>query len=318
MTAQEVIYMTTETKPSWYQRVARLLDKESVAGYVFASPFIVGFLAFTIAPMIYSFIISFTSYRISSPPTWIGIDNYVRMFTRDPRFLRSIGVTLHYVIVSVPLKVGFALFVAFLLTRSTRLAAFYRSVYYLPSLIGGSVAVSLVWKELFAIKGAVNNALGAIGLPNAIAWLGDPDYAIYVLVLLAAWQFGSSMIIFAAGLKQIPESYYEAAEIDGGSTWQQFIYITLPCLSPVILFNLIMQTISAFMNFTQAFIITKGGPMDSTLFYALYLYTSAFNYFEMGYASAMAWILLIMVAVVTALIFKTSDRWVYYESKGGQ
>lgn len=310
--------MAVETKRSYYQRFVRFMDKESVAGYVFASPFIIGFLAFTILPMIYSLAISFTKYSISQPPTWIGVENYVRMFTRDPRFIRSIWVTLYYVFASVPLKVGFALLVAFLLTRNTRLATFYRSVYYLPSLIGGSVAVSLVWKELFAVKGVVNRFLGAIRLPANIQWLGDPDYAIWVLILLAVWQFGSSMIIFAAGLKQIPESYYEAAEIDGGSTLQQFVYITLPCLSPVILFNLVMQTISAFMNFTQAFVITRGGPMDSTQFYALYLYRSAFNYFEMGYASAMAWVLLVIVGIVTAIIFKTSDRWVYYESKGGR
>lgn len=310
--------MAAQNRASRYQGLVRFLDREAVAGYVFASPFIIGFLAFTILPMLYSFYISFTSYRIASAPQWIGISNYVRMFTRDPRFLKSIGVTLYYVVVSVPLKVGFALFVAFLLTRKTRMAALYRSIYYLPSLIGGSVAVSLVWKELFALKGVVNNVLSALGLSGNVSWLGDPTYAVFVLVLLAVWQFGSSMIIFAAGIKQIPETYYEAAEIDGGSTIQQFFYITLPCLSPIVLFNLIMQTISAFMNFTQAFIITKGGPMDSTLFYALYLYQSAFNYFEMGYASAMAWVLLVMVGIVTALIFKTSARWVYYESKGGR
>lgn len=293
-------------------------NKEAVSGYIFASPFIIGFLAFTIMPMLYSLYISFTDFRIAAPPVWVGLGNYIRMFTNDPRFVKSVTVTLYYVVVSVPLKVGFALVVAFLLTRRTSLAAFYRSVYYLPSLIGGSVAVSLVWKELFAVEGVVNNIRSLLGFKDAIPWLGHPSYAIWVLVLLTVWQFGSSMIIFAAGLKQIPESYYEAAQIDGGSLLQQFFYITLPCLSPVILFNLIMQTIAGFMNFTQAFIITNGRPMDSTLFYALYLYKSAFNYFEMGYASAMAWILLIMIAAVTALIFKTSDRWVFYESKGGK
>lgn len=297
--------------------VRKFIHKEAVSGYFFASPFILGFFFFTIIPMVYSLYISFTNYRITSSPKWIGLGNYTRMFTSDPRFVKSIKVTLYYVVASVPLKVGFALIVAFLLTRKTRLAGFYRSVYYLPSLIGGSVAVSLVWKEIFSLKGLVNNLLQWLGLKQ-IAWLGDPSYAIWVLILLSVWQFGSSMIIFAAGLRQIPESYYEAAEIDGGSLLQQFFYITLPTLSPVILFNLVMQTISAFMNFTQAFIISSGGPMDSTLFYALYLYQSAFNYFEMGYASAMAWILLLMVAAVTALIFKTSDHWVYYESKGGE
>lgn len=301
-----------------HRSLKEFINKEAVCGYIFSAPFIIGFFAFTIIPMLYSLYISFTDFRITSAPVWLGLNNYIRMFTSDPRFAKSVSVTLYFVVLSVPLKVGFALVVAFLLTRGNHLAGFYRSIYYLPSLIGGSVAVSLVWKALFASKGVVNNLLAMLGYKGTIYWLGDPTFAIFVLVLLTVWQFGSSMIIFAAGLKQIPVSYYEAAQIDGGSLPQQFFYITLPCLSPVILFNLVMQTIAGFMNFTQAFIITKGGPMDSTLFYALYIYNRAFNYFEMGYASAMAWILLIMIAVVTALIFKTSDRWVYYESKEGK
>lgn len=300
------------------RNLKRFIHSEAVSGYIFASPFIIGFLAFTIIPMLYSLFISFTSFRITSKATWLGLDNYIRMFSGDPRFVKSVLVTLYYVFVSVPLKVGFALLVAFLLTRKTRIAGFYRSVYYLPSLIGGSVAVSLVWKELFAVKGVINRVLMLFGQQEPIFWLGDPRYSIWILILLTVWQFGSSMLIFAAGLKQIPTSYYEAAAIDGASVFQQFSHITLPCLSPIILFNLVMQTISGFMNFTQAFIITQGGPMDSTLFYALYLYFSAFNYFEMGYASAMAWVLLLIVATVTALIFKTSNYWVFYEAKGGE
>jgi len=298
----------------------KILHSETFSGYVFSAPFIIGFLAFTIIPMIYSLFISFTSYKISSSPVWTGLSNYIRMFSEDPRFLKSIGVTLYYVVLSVPLKVGFALVVAFLLTRKNSLAGFYRSVYYLPSLIGGSVAVTLVWKELFAAKGVVNTFLAILGVKNPISWLGDPNFAIWILVLLAIWQFGSSMIIFAAGLKQIPVSYYEAAKMDGGSLRQQFFFITLPCLSPVIFFNTVMQTIGGFMSFTQAYIISKGtgGPMDSTMFYALYIYKQAFNYYEMGYASALAWVLLLIIALVTALIFKTSDTWVYYESKGGK
>lgn len=225
---------------------------------------------------------------------------------------------MYYVLFSVPMKVFFALIIAFILTRNSRLISVYRSVYYLPSLIGGSVAVSLVWKELFASKGVINSMLAAFGFKETIYWMGDPRYAIWILILLTVWQFGSSMIIFAAGLKQIPVSYYEAAKMDGGSLTQQFFYITLPCLSPVIFFNLVMQTISGFMTFTQAFIITNGGPTDSTLFYALNIYKRAFNYFEMGYASAMAWVLLVMIAGVTALIFKSSSAWVFYESKGGK
>jgi len=240
------------------------------------------------------------------------------MFTNDPMFGNSIKVTIYYVVASVPLKIFFALFVAMLLTRTKILSGFYRSIYYLPSLIGGSVAVSLVWKELFASRGVINTLFAMLGVEETVFWLGDPNLAIWTLILLSVWQFGSSMIIFAAGLKQIPISYYEAARIDGSSFWQQTLYITLPCLSPVILFNTVMQTIGAFMSFTQAFIITNGGPMDSTMFYALYLYNRAFNYHEMGYASALAWFLLLMVGVVTMLIFKTSDQFVYYESKGGR
>lgn len=295
----------------------RIIHSEALCGYIFSLPFIIGFLVFTIVPILISFYLSFTDYNITSAPKWVGAANYVRMFTDDPRFYKSIGVTLYYVLVSVPLKLAFALVIAFILTRNSRMMSFYRSVYYLPSLIGGSVAVILVWKELFASEGLINALITAVGLPK-IFFLGDPRYAIWILILLSGWQFGSSMIIFAAGLKQIPVTYYEAARIDGASLIQQFFRITLPCLSPVILFNLVMQTISGFMSFTQTFIVSDGlgGPMDSTLFYALYLYKHAFNYFEMGYASAMAWVLLIMIALVTAIIFKTSDTWVFYESKG--
>jgi len=296
----------------------RLIHNEAVSGYVFALPFIAGFLGFTIVPMLFSFYLSFTSYRIGAESIWIGFDNYIRMFTNDPMFGNSIKVTIYYVVASVPLKIFFALFVAMLLTRTKILSGFYRSIYYLPSLIGGSVAVSLVWKELFASRGVINNLFAMLGVEETVFWLGHPNLAIWTLILLSVWQFGSSMIIFAAGLKQVPISYYEAARIDGSSFLQQTLYITLPCLSPVILFNTVMQTIGAFMSFTQAFIITNGGPMDSTMFYALYLYNRAFNYHEMGYASALAWILLLMVGFVTMLIFKTSDQFVYYESKGGR
>ncbi len=294
---------------------SHLKRQETICGFVFSAPFIIGFLAFTIFPMLFSFYLSFTDYSITKSPNFVGFANYIRMFTDDPRFVKSVGVTLYYVFASVPLKLGFALLVAFLLTRPTKAVSVYRAVYYLPSLIGGSVAVSLVWKELFASEGVINTILAALGVDKTIYWIGDPRFAIWILIFMSAWQFGSSMIIFAAGLKQIPVVYYEAARIDGASLWMQFRYITLPSLSPVIFFNLVMQTISAFMSFTQAFIITGGQPADSTLFYALYIYTRAFNYFDMGYASAMAWILLAMIALVTAVMFKTSSNWVFYESK---
>jgi multiple sugar transport system permease protein len=296
-------------------RLVRFLEKEGVTGYVFAMPFILGFLGFTIIPMVISLLLSFASYNITSAPKWAGLVNYARMFTGDARFGKSITVTLYYVFVSVPLKLGFALFIAYILTRKNALMSVYRAVYYLPSLVGGSVAVTLVWKELFASKGLVNTILAGLGMRDPVYWMGDPRFSIWTLILLAVWQFGSSMIIFAAGLKQIPSTYYEAAAMDGASLGRQFFTITLPILSPVILFNFVMQTISGFMSFTQAFIITNGGPMDSTLFYALYVFNQAFRYFDMGYASALAWVLLLMIGIVTAVIFKTSSTWVYYESK---
>ena len=293
---------------------SKLVDNQNIAGYFFIMPWVLGFLAFTIIPIFASLYLSFTSYNLTSSPKWVGIQNYVRMFTDDPLFYKSIKVTLYYVIFAVPLKVGFALMIAFLLHRRSRAANFYRSVFYLPSLIGGSVAVALIWKDIFSIRGPINSFLELIGL-KGVQWLGDPRYAIWTLIAMTVWQFGSSMIIFAAGLKQIPEVYYEAARIDGANRFHSFIYITLPSLSPVIFFNLVMQMISAFMTFTQAFLITLGGLLDSTLFYALYLYRRAFAYFDMGYASAMAWVLLIIIAAVTALVFKSSQYWVYYESK---
>ena len=235
------------------------------------------------------------------------------MFTGDSRFWYSLWRTFLYVILAVPLKLIFALLVAFFLTRNTKIASLYRAVYYLPSLVGGSVAVALVWKQMFARKGMINGILGAIGI-DRLNWLGDKNLVLFPLALLTVWQFGSSMIIFAAGLKEIPTSYYEAAEIDGASSVQRFFKITLPCLSPVILYNLVMQTITGFMVFTQAAIITQGGPADATNFIAYYIYTQGFKYFDMGYGSAISWVMLVVIAIVTLIIFKTSKKWVFYEA----
>lgn len=298
------------------KRIAgKLTDNDAFVGYTMIGPWLLGFFGLTVVPMLISLYISFTDYNLTSAPVWVGFDNYIRMFTNDSRYFKSIWVTLYYVLVAVPLKVGFALVVAVLLNHKAKVYNFYRSVYYLPSLIGGSVAVSMMWKELFATNGAVNGLLQALGFSNKIRWLGDPNTAIWMLIFLTVWQFGSSMIIFAAGLKQIPQTYYEAARVDGASAWSQFVRITLPSLSPVIFFNLVMQIINGFMTFTQSFVITKGGPLDSTLFYSLYVYIRSFNYLDMGYGSAMSWVLLVIIGAVTGLLFKTSSLWVYYESK---
>jgi ABC transporter, permease protein len=291
----------------------RFLHKDAVVGHVFAAPFIFGFICFSLIPIVTSFYYAFTDYSMGAKTiTWVGGKNFGQLLT-DDIFVKSLVITLKYVFVSVPLKLAFALFVAFLLTRKSKLVTLYRSLYYVPSLVGGSVAVALVWKQLFARKGLFNSVLADMGL-NTINWFGDQKLALYPLILMSVWQFGSSMIIFAAGLKEIPTSYYEAAEIDGANGFQRFFKITLPCLSPIILYNLVMQTISAFMAFTQAFIITQGGPNNSTMMYALYVYKQAFSYNNMGYACAMSWFMLVVMSIITLIIFKSSKMWVFSES----
>ncbi len=292
----------------------RFFYHNNTVGYVFLAPFIIGFCCFTIIPMLSSLYYSCTDYNMIDQEQWIGLGNYVKLF-QDERFLNSIKVTLEYVFFSVPLKLAFALFIAFLLTRPSKAVSFYRSLYYLPSLIGGSVAVALVWKELFARKGLVNINLGKLGI-ETINWFGNMHTAKWPIILMTVWQFGSSMLIFAAGLKEIPVSYYEAAKIDGANGLQTFFGITMPCLSPIILFNLIMQLISSFMVFTQAFVITGGGPNDATMYYALYVYKQGINNRNMGYASAMSWVMLVIMSTITFIVFKTSHHWVFSEADG--
>ena len=294
----------TSRKKFWYN--------DNTVGYIFSLPFIIGFLAFTLIPIAVSMYYSVTDYKLGQTPAFIGIKNYLELL-KDERFINSVKVTLIYVVTSVPTKLIFALFVAYLLTQGRRGVTFYRSLYYVPSLIGGSIAVALVWKTIFSRKGLANTILASLGLQK-LSWLGDPKLSMGILVLMSAWQFGSSMIIFAAGLKEIPGSYYEAAEIDGANKWQRFLSITLPCLSPIILYNLVMQTITAFMAFTQAFVITQGGPNDATNFYALYVYNHAFKWSNMGYASAMSWLMLVLISLITFILFKSSKFWVFSEA----
>ncbi|WP_166239014.1 carbohydrate ABC transporter permease [Paenibacillus turpanensis] len=295
-----------------------LRENNHVVGYVFIAPFVLGFLIFTLYPILSSFYLSFTDYNLFEPARWIGMDNFNKMFTADTDYIQSVKVTITYVLSSVPLRLCFALAVAMVLNKAVSGVGFYRASYYLPSLIGGSVAVAIMWRQLFGDKGLVNSFLGLLGIQSDISWIGYPSTALWTLVALSVWQFGSSMLIFLAGLKNIPEMYYEAASVDGANAVQRFFKVTLPLLSPIILFNLIMQTISAFMTFTPAYIVSngEGGPMGSTMLYSLYLYRRAFVYFEMGYASAMAWVMLAIVGVLTLLIFKSSKLWVHYESKG--
>jgi pectin-derived oligosaccharide transport system permease protein len=289
----------------------------NLAGYAFIAPWLIGFFGLTLLPMGASLYLAFTDYDILTAPRWVGFENFHRMFTQDRRYLQSVTVTLFYVAIAVPLRLAFALALAMLLNTHRRGMSVYRAAYYAPSIVAGSVAVALMWRQVFGSQGVVNAVLAVLGVPS-VSWLGDPDFAIWTLITLAVWQFGSPMLIFLAGLRQIPAELHEAAAIDGAGAWARFFRITLPLLSPVTFFNLVMQTITGFMVFTQAFIVTGGGPMDTTLFYALYLYRRAFESFQMGYASAMAWVLLLAVALCTALLFKTSGRWVFYEAQEGR
>ena len=302
--------------PKRKKSFGQVMNTPGVAGYVFILPFIIGFLAFLAIPMILSLGFSFTRYNILQSPVFIGLENYKTMFTADPKFWKVFGVTMYYVLFSVPLRLIMALVVAMLLVKSTKLSGFYRAVYYLPSIIGSSVAVAVLWKRMFASDGVVNSLFGLVGLPASTAWLGKAETAIWTLIILAVWQFGSSMLIFLSGLKQIPVSLYEAATVDGANSVQRFFKITIPMLTPTIFFNLINQLINGFMAFTQSYIITQGKPRDSTLFYTVYMYQNSFTYNKLGYGCAMAWFMVFVVGLMTFVLFKTQNKWVHYESEG--
>jgi multiple sugar transport system permease protein len=303
--------------PARTETMRKKIRNHNLAGYLFIAPWLIGFFAFTVLPMAASLWFSFTDYSSLDPlgeARWIGLQNYERMLTSDTRWVKAVSSTLFYVIIAIPLRLSFALLLAMLLRGGRKGLTFYRAAYYAPSIVGGSVAVAVMWRQVFGTEGIVNAFLALFGiLPRT--WLGSPETAIWTLIVLAVWQFGSPMLIFLAGLKQIPAEYYEAASIDGAGTLRKFFRITLPLLSPVIFFNLVMQMISGLMVFTQAFIITGGAPLDTTLFYALYIYLRAFDTFQMGYASAMAWVLLLLIACFAALVFRSSNYWVHYENK---
>ncbi|WZL80859.1 sugar ABC transporter permease [Vallitaleaceae bacterium 9-2] len=300
------------------ERVSAFMDKDNTVGYVFILPWLIGFFAFTFIPVIASLVLSFTKYDLLSPPTFIGLKNYITMFTGDALFIKSVKITFTFVAISVPLRLIFALLLAMVFNKPTKLTGFYRAVYYIPSIVGGSVAIAVMWSRIFDAEGAVNTILMSLGiLKEPLYWLGNPKTTMVVLVLLYVWQFGSAMLIFLAGLKQIPISLYESAKIDGANKLQQFFKITIPMLTPIILFNLIMQVINGFMMFTQAFVLTNGtgGPLNSLLVYSMYMYRKTFEFYQMGYGSAMAWFMLIVVSIMTGIIFKTSNQWVFYEAK---
>lgn len=294
------------------RRAGRRRRSDTLAGYVFLSPWLLGFFGLTAGPMLISLYLAFTDYNLFTAPEWIGFDNFVRMAS-DQKFWGSVQITLIYVLVGTPIKLAAALLVAMLLNYRSKGSGFFRSAFYAPSLIGASVSIAIVWRAMFTTGGPVDSSLSAVGI-NIGGWVGIPALILPMMILLAVWQFGAPMVIFLAGLKQIPGELYEAASVDGAGPWRKFRSVTLPMLSPVIFFNLLLEMINAFQVFASAYIIGSGtgGPAGATNFYTVYLYTRAFANNQMGYASAMAWVLLIAVGVLAFLLFRTSKSWVHY------
>jgi multiple sugar transport system permease protein len=289
-----------------------LTKKEAIFGYIFILPWILGFLILRLGPMMASLFLSFTEYTIISPPQFIGLANFIKMFSDDPSFWDALRVTLSYAIFAVPIGMLISLAIALLLNQKVPGVTIWRTIYYLPSVVSG-VAVAMLWVWLFHSQfGLINMALGAIGIQGP-AWLRDPDWALPALVIMSFWSIGGGMVINLAGLQGIPTELYEAASIDGANALQRFWAVTIPMLSPVLFFNLVMGVIETFQYFTNAFVMTGGGPGRATLFYNLYLYQNAFHYYKMGYASGLAWVMFLIILVMTVFIFKSSPYWVYYE-----
>ncbi len=304
---------TKARTPEEKRRQAKEAGRDNKAGYLFLLPWLIGLVVITVGPMLASLYLSFTNYSLIQAPKWIGLDNYIRMLG-DERLHNSLKVTFIYVFVSTPLQLALALGIALLLNEGMKGLPFYRSIFYLPSMLGASVAIAVLWRQMFGTDGLVNQVLRLFGLEATTGWISDPKWALWTIILLHVWTFGSPMVIFLAGLRQIPGMYYEAASVDGATKWTQFTKITLPLLSPIIFFNLVLQIIGAFQAFTQAFVVSggTGGPSDSTMFYTLYLYQRGFGQFQMGYAAAMAWLLVIIIAAFTAINFFASKYWVFY------
>jgi multiple sugar transport system permease protein len=297
-----------------------LSRRETLWGYIFISPWLIGFIFFTVGPMIASLVLSLTRYNITSPPLFVGLENYIKLFTGDPRFWHSLGITVRFALIAIPLNLIFGFVLALLLNQKVPGVAIWRTIYYLPSVIAG-VAVAILWSLIFNPRfGILNWLLSLVGIDGP-GWLASPDWAVPALIIMSLWSVGGGMIIYLSGLQSIPTTLYEASELDGANAWQQLFYITIPLMSPVIFYNLVIGIIGTFQYFTEVYVITAtadtglGGPLESTLFYNVYLYSNAFRYLNMGYASALAWVLFVIVLVLTLLVFRSSALWVYYEGE---
>lgn len=294
-------------------KIKKLFSKEKgYQGYLYILPWLIGFAFLQLYPFVSSLFYSFTNYNIASTPKWIGLQNYIRLFTKDTEFVNSLKVTCIFTLYTVPGKLILSLAVAVFLNRSIKGINFIRTIFYLPSLFGGSVAIALLWKLMFMDNGVINVILKTLNIPS-VQWLGNPKVSLFTISLLEIWQFGSSMVMFLAALKQVPSSVIEAASIDGAGKIRTFFQVTVPHITPIIFFNLIMQTINALQNFTSAFVITKGGPLKSTYVLGMKLYNEGFAYYKMGYASAISWVIFGIIMIITLILFKTSSAWVFYE-----
>lgn len=295
-------------------RVSRLRRQENILGWLLVSPFIIGFMVFTAGPMLVSLILSFTKWNLLSSPEFVGLKNYSEMLTGDKLVWHSLKVTLYFALGSIPLRIILGLAVAMLLNNSVKALSVFRTIYYLPAVLSG-VAVAMLWRWIFSPDfGLLNTGLSFLGIkgPN---WLMSRQWVIPSFILMSLWEVGGSMVIYLASLQGIPTSLYEAATIDGAGWWHRTRYITLPMMSPVILFQLIIGIIGAFRFFEAAYLMTDGGPANASLFFMLYLYRQAFQYFNMGYASALAWLLFFIVLILSLLVLRSSPAWVYYETE---
>lgn len=288
--------------------------RKSKMGLVYILPWLIGMVFLTLYPFINALVISFTDYNLVREPNFIGLANYTKLF-HDEDFLGTLTATLKYTVITVPLQLAFALFIAYILNFKLKGINFFRTAYYIPSLLGGNVAVAVLWRFLFQQDGLINRIIGVVGI-QPVAWLSSPGGAMSVIIILKVWQFGSAMLIFLAALKDVPQDLYEAASVDGSTKLHSFIHITMSLITPTIFFNLVMQLVNAFQEFNGPYLVTGKGPLNATYLTSMYIYDNAFKYFNMGYASAASWILFLIIVAVTLILFATQDKWVYYSDGG--
>lgn len=288
--------------------------KNSKIGLLYILPWLLGMVFLTLYPFVNALFISFTDYNLVRAPGFVGFANYAKLF-RDKDFLGTLAATFKYTVFTVPLQLAFALFIAFILNFKLKAINFYRTAYYIPSLLGGNVAVAVLWRFLFQQDGFMNHFIGMFGF-EPVSWLSSPSGAMAVIVLLKVWQFGSAMLIFLAALKDVPQDLYEAASVDGSTKFYSFLRITIPLITPTIFFNLVMQLVNAFQEFNGPYLVTGKGPLNSTYLTSMFIYDNAFRYFNMGYASAASWILFLIIVTVTVILFATQNKWVFYSDGG--